>query len=369
MNFSAKLLVCGIAVFTMSACQADSARRAENAAVAEYSLDEPHALISLESGVLARPVALAAGEAGSVYVLDQLDRRVVVASPDGETIRYIGGPGSGPGEFDRPWTLGVGHGKVSVYDSENGSIQAFSTEGNYLGGHRAEVAGAPLSYAFAADGRFAYTSFPARDGLVRVLGSSGEEIAVCGDLVSDEPMQPETLLEQVHERQIPGFMRNRALPSFGSDGSVWVFLQSEGVLQQYSPDGELLTEATVQVPEMELIERDFFDWYADQTALGGIRFLDYLDAMTVVNGRPWLLWKMPPDHPALITVHDSTGKMTARLVVSGVEEETAAPDPTRPPPRRRFAVDPALERLYLVDDQSATLRWVALPQALLANGS
>jgi hypothetical protein len=177
-------------------------------------------------------------------------------------------------------------------------------------------------------------------------------------------MQPETMLQQLHRGDIPGFMRNRALPFFGDNGSIWVFQQSEGILQRYAGNGSLTDQAARSMVEMTTIRQDFFNWYAGLRSLGGIRFLDYLDAGTVVSGNPWLLWKTPLDRPGLITVHDRQGSITARLVLTGAEVDVPNPAADRSPPSRRFAIDSQRRCLYLVDDQSVTLRAAPLPAEL-----
>jgi hypothetical protein len=321
----------------------------------------------MESDLLAGPVAMAVDPEGAVYVADRLERHVLVVAPERGFVRTIGRGGSGPGEFTQPRALGIAGGRIHVLDLATRTVHEFATDGVYTSSRRLEMQGAPLSYAFSPDGRLAYTRFPADTGLVHILGADGQPITSIGSRVSSEPMQPETLLQEIQGGGLPGFMRNRALPAYGSDGTLWVFLQSEGVLQRYGRDGSLEHAAHVRIAEMDGIRQEFFRWYEGQTTLGGVRFLDYVDAIAVVDGAPWLLWKVPLNQPALVTVHNEQGNVTAVLRIAGVETDVAAPDPSRPPPARRMAVDMARQRIYLVDDQSVTLRAAMLPDDITRN--
>ncbi len=356
-------IVCwtGMLAAAFVGCGSDQSR-ASGVSVQEFVV--PVEELSLESDLLARPGGVVLDSSGRLYVLDRLDRRVLSVTPEGRVIRIIGRPGPGPGDFTQPRAIGIARDRLLVFDISIRAVHEFTLDGEYIDTRRLNLSGAPLSHAFAGDGRFAYSSFPATDsGLVSILDSSGQEAAIVSQRVSDEPMAPETMLPQLQRGEVPGFMRNRALPFFGDSGSIWVFLQSEGILQRYGADGGLSDLRTLSVQETT-IRQDFFSWYAGLTELGGIRFLDYLDAGAVVSGNPWLLWKTPLDRPGLITVHDRHGSITARLVLVGAEVDVPSPDPNRPPPNRRFAVDAERRRLYLVDDQSVVLRVASLPAEL-----
>jgi hypothetical protein len=346
----------------VSACGRDSDTPAGRS-VQEHDLRAEETVVSMESDLLAGPVALAADPEGTVYIADRLERHVLVVAPDG-SIRTIGREGSGPGEFAQPRAVGIVGGRVHVLDLATRTVHEFGTDGAYASSRRLEMQGAPLSYAFSPAGHVAYTRFPADTGLVHILDAHGQPIGSIGSRVSSEPMQPETLLQEIQGGRLPGFMRNRALPAYGSDGTLWVFLQSEAVLQRYGKDGSLEHAENVRIPEMDRIRQEFFQWYEGQTALGGVRFLDYVDAIVVVDGQPWLLWKVPMDQSAVVTVHNEQGTVTSVLRITGVEGDAVAPDPTRPPAARRMAVDMARRRLYLVDDQSVTLRAARLPDGV-----
>ena len=82
-------------------------------------------------GVLARPVAVAEGKDGAVYVLDGDFRKIVVYEPDGSLRRVIlGGYGQGPGEFDSPRDFFVSpNGDIAVVDQSLRRLTLFDSRG------------------------------------------------------------------------------------------------------------------------------------------------------------------------------------------------------------------------------------------------
>lgn len=134
---------------------------------------------------------------GEVFIADgYCNSRIVVYDAAGQKIREWGSPGTGPGEFDLVHSIAIGpDGNVYVVDRENGRLQWFTTDGEYLGEWRS--GGRLLGVAFSGQGEL-YLSVepkgatPMEEGTVlrldphegRVIGKLsvfGHEIAAGAD--------------------------------------------------------------------------------------------------------------------------------------------------------------------------------------------
>jgi hypothetical protein len=327
--------------------------------------------VSAASAFLAAPREIALDSSGNVYVLDRIDRRVAMITPNGE-VNHIGRAGSGPGEFSVPLGLGVdARGRIHVFDYQRQSVQTFSSDGVPVTDHSTEPIGIPSRIVFAGDGSMAYagTRATGQGGLVVVLDSAGRQVSLFGSLVSPHTQIPPDMLEQLHQGILPDFMRNNALPAFTTDGGSWLFLQTEGILQRYAADGTLRFEHVLSLPEMESIRKRFFDWYGLVTANDLLRYFEYVDDAVVTDDKVWLLWRTPELEPGLITVHDESGRMTARLVLPGLAADALPADPHALPSRRRMGIDPVRLRLYIIDQSDVTLLAFSIPDGVLATST
>lgn len=80
------------------------------------------------------PGGVALDGAGYIYVVDILNGRVVKLSPDGSFVQQFGRPGDTAGAFSRPKDVAVdAKGNVYVSDGLLAAIQVFSPAGEYLG--------------------------------------------------------------------------------------------------------------------------------------------------------------------------------------------------------------------------------------------
>jgi DNA-binding beta-propeller fold protein YncE len=72
---------------------------------------------------------------GHLFIADGYrNARILEYTPDGKKIREWGSPGTGPGQFHLPHSIQIDeNGVIYVADRENGRIQRFDLQGNYLG--------------------------------------------------------------------------------------------------------------------------------------------------------------------------------------------------------------------------------------------
>ena len=117
---------------------------------------------------------VAFGNDGLVYVADgYCNARIVVYDSSGQKVGEWGRAGTGPGEFNLPHGIAVSpEGDVYVADRENGRVQWFTSEGEYLG--EWQYGGRVLSVAFS----------PGR-GVLRERGAQGCATNGRGDSTQD----------------------------------------------------------------------------------------------------------------------------------------------------------------------------------------
>jgi DNA-binding beta-propeller fold protein YncE len=78
---------------------------------------------------------IAFGPNGRLYITDGYgNARILEYTPDGKRVKQWGKPGTGPGEFSLPHAIQIDEkGTVYVADRENGRIEKFDLDGNFLG--------------------------------------------------------------------------------------------------------------------------------------------------------------------------------------------------------------------------------------------
>jgi hypothetical protein len=74
----------------------------------------------------------AIGPEGNLFVLQPLERTVRVFTPEGIFLRYVGRAGNGPGEFQRPVSLGFIHDTLWVIDASLRRVAFFAADGEHI---------------------------------------------------------------------------------------------------------------------------------------------------------------------------------------------------------------------------------------------
>jgi hypothetical protein len=80
-------------------------------------------------GALSDVAGLAVDAAGTMYVLERMERRVSVFAPDGRLLRRFGKRGQGPGEFETPMSIGLHSDTLWVSDRALKRITLMSPTG------------------------------------------------------------------------------------------------------------------------------------------------------------------------------------------------------------------------------------------------
>ncbi|HEY1014373.1 MAG TPA: NHL repeat-containing protein, partial [Herpetosiphonaceae bacterium] len=235
--------------------------------------------------------ALAVGQSGEIYATAPWDFQIWRLGPDGTRLAAWGGQGSGPGQFGGksdpmmymasggPTDIALGpDGAVYVGDLYNGRIQKFSPDGEFL---------AQIGEPGAGPGQLDPEDSWYSNGLA--VAGDGTIYASHGDYVSRFAADGSFLNRW--QPQAPRGV-DRAIASdlaVGGDGTLYVLIGYEGVVQRYAADGRFLDE-----------------WGANGLNPGRFRRARSLaaadDRLYVLDSEPGLLHILAPDGAALGTV-------------------------------------------------------------------
>jgi DNA-binding beta-propeller fold protein YncE len=77
---------------------------------------------------------VAVAKNGEIFLADGEgpNTRVVKFAPDGKFLKWWGGKGTAPGQFNEPHSIAIGNGRIYVADRSNNRIQIFDTSGKFL---------------------------------------------------------------------------------------------------------------------------------------------------------------------------------------------------------------------------------------------
>ena len=85
------------------------------------------------SDSLSQPSDVAVAGDGKIYVVDGVNSKIRVFSPDGRTLNSFGSAGGGPGEFKNPLGIDIDRsGRVYIADAGNHRVQIFEPDGNFI---------------------------------------------------------------------------------------------------------------------------------------------------------------------------------------------------------------------------------------------
>lgn len=159
--------------------------------------------------------------------------------------------------------------------------------------------------------------------------------------------------QEIFAGRVPAELRNLAHPIWGEDGTIWLLIDAEAGVEQYSPADSLRWRKTLEEPELASVKADFFASNRQDSA--GFRFapLNYFHQGVPVDRNLWLLLQQSDTTIAAILILDHEGNVTRRVRVP-VDARI-----------RAFAVDGVNRWLYLLGIDDVLILRARIPESLL----
>jgi hypothetical protein len=152
----------------------------------------------------------------------------------------------------------------------------------------------------------------------------------------------------IMDGEVPAQLRNWTLPAIDDDGSLWLILNAEGVVQRFDATGNMLWSLQLEAPELAPIKQRFFQRNREIEGPGFV-VLTYVADAARVDDEIWLLLNVPDEDPSVVLVIGDDGTLRRRLTfpdVYGADE---------------LAVDSDSGTIYLAVPSEASLLVVPLP--------
>lgn len=236
-------------------------------------------VVSVEdSEVIANPTRIASYDDGFI-LFDSALNKVMIFSGNGELRYSFGRQGRGPGEFRNVSSVSYHNGRIVINDSELLRHTVFMFDGELEYNHNLSASLFAFNTATAAPGRFITPTNGSEGGLAKLVDRIGNTELVLGTPVTEAPEVADfnQWQRELASGRVPDFFRNTVAVS-ADESYIYLFLQTEGILQQFSWDGELNWEKTIELPEFEKAFERFVENNKDNPP-GRVFMLQYVDAI------------------------------------------------------------------------------------------
>jgi len=265
-------------------------------------------ILSVENDeIIANPTRITASSNGFILYDDALNQ-IAVFTNDGDHVSTFGRQGRGPGEFQSVSTLKYDSGTIIVSDSELLRLTSFEPDGKIVSNHDLTASLFAMDNAIISSSRYITPTNGQEGGLAKFVDSEAGNEIVFGEPVTKTPEAAD--FNQWHQDlssgRVPDFFRNRIAVS-GNESLFYLFLQTEGVLRQYSSDGELTWEKQIEIPEFEKEFERFVERNKDNPP-GRMYMLQYVHKMEQTEDGVYMLLRIPGEFPTTVLYVDSSGK-------------------------------------------------------------
>lgn len=329
------------------ACERDEVHVVHEVPV--YDVAEVEIIIDTEGGEIGVGSAMDVAQDGSIWIADRVNHRILAVDPhDGALVRW-GGPGAGPGEFDRPEGVSVSDTQVVVLDFRNQRLQTFGRDGEYRLSFQLPIQPS-LPVSVNSRGDVLFGTGGQEGSLVGLLRSTGETIRLIGEAKAPRPtaIDAASINDQVGRREIPVEFRNHVLPVLGEDTAIWVVIQTEGTVERYASDGQVVWSTTLPEADVRSAHETFFQrWEAE--GIRGFPVPWTVAAGASVGNRLFLLLQTEErGRSVILQLNGDTGSHEARIIL-----------PVRPP-AGPIAIDSDGHWVYILTQEASLVR-AAIP--------
>lgn len=169
-------------------------------------------------GEIGNPRGVAAGDDGTIYLLQQAPVTIKAYAPDGTWLRNIGREGDGPGEF-RDGMFGLVRDTLFVQDPNNARLTTFTTAGVFVASKPSPCCYWTSRFPIFADGTVGIPGSLSEGGgyyLTRMDGTVMDTIPF-----PNEPMDPEGTWTITRKRGNSTSMMGMNIPLRPSTESAW----------------------------------------------------------------------------------------------------------------------------------------------------
>lgn len=284
-----------------------------------YDTQSAEIILSVDTDqIIANPVRIAACEDGFILYDDAL-KQIHIFSDNGEHMHTFGREGRGPGEFQSISALTCDSGQIIVSDSELLRLTTFDLEGNTLSNRDLTASLFAIDNTVISSNQFITPTNGQEGGLAKYVDRENNIEIVFGEPITATPETADFNQWQrdLSSGKVPDFFRNRVAVS-GDESFFYAFLQTEGILQQYSTDGTPTWETKFELPEFE----DEFNRFVEQNRdnpPGRIYMLQYVHKMVQNEEGIFMLLRIPNIYPPTVLFLNHDGENQRKLYFDNME--------------------------------------------------
>lgn len=301
-------------------------------------ISEIEVLIDQESvGPVTNPMEIVAMDEGFA-VFDASDFQIYIFSEAGDLLTSFGGQGNGPDEFQNISSMKFINDNLVVIDPTRLLVHTYDLEGNKISTSSLEAnlyvaQSQPLSQTTVVS-----PTNGQENSLARIRDTSSEESILFGEPIVPAGMPADFAQwqEDISNGRFPDFFRNQLLISAGPE-HVYLFLTSEGILQQFSLNGDLNWEKTFDLPEFEAEYNHFVEENSDFDG-GNMYSLAYITDIDQNDQGVYMLLRLPDSCPPTVLYVDHAGENQRLFRYDEMEYQPVG-----------FSISPDGESVYLLN--------------------